>query len=176
MLVSKKIVLTGAPSTGKTSLMQRLSHPEVTCFEEVSRTLIATAQKEGVQNPFVSKPMAFSEALFDQRLKDYFSERKTRIHLYDRGIHDVVAYLNQIGEKIPDTMLKNCSKYTYDIAFVLPPWEAIYTKDSERLESFEEAVKLHQALISTYKAFGMKCIEIPKGSLEVREAFILTHL
>ena len=176
MLVPKKIVLTGAPSTGKTSLLQKLSHPEVTCFEEVSRTLIATAQKGGVVNPFVSNPMAFSEALFDQRLEDYFSQKKTRVHLYDRGIHDVVAYLNHIREKIPETMLANCHKYPYDIVFILPPWKAIYTKDSERLESFEEAVKLHQALISTYKKFGMNCIEIPKGSLEVRETFIQTHL
>jgi predicted ATPase len=176
MLDTKKIVLTGAPSTGKTSLINQLSRTDITCFEEMSRHVIAKGQQNGVKNPFLENPLAFSEALFGHRLEDYFAANKTHIHLYDRGIHDVVAYLQHIGAEVPCGMLEDCHSFKYDAVFILPPWEAIYTKDNERLESFEDAQKLHDALINTYTQFGMSCIEIPKGSLREREAFIYAHL
>ncbi len=176
MLEPKKIVVTGAPSTGKTSLIQRLFHTDLTCFEEGSRSIIAAALKNGVENPFLDHPLAFSEALFAHRLNDYFAPKQTSIHLYDRGIHDVVAYLLHIGVEVPCGMLEDCHTFKYDTVFVLPPWEAIYTKDDERLESFEEAQKLHVTLQNTYATFGMNCIEIPKGGLAEREAFIIAHL
>ncbi len=98
------------------------------------------------------------------------------MHVYDRGIHDVVAYLNAIGDEVPCGMLNDCSTYCYDAVFVFPPWEAIFTQDAERMEVFEEAIHFHKALLETYTHFGMQCIEVPKSSIEERFRFILDYL
>ena len=171
-----KAVLTGGPSSGKTTLINQLNLSGIRCFEEVSREIISMAQSKGGDIPFISHPLAFSEALFERRLQDYFTPSGDRTHLFDRGIHDVVAYLNRIGKEIPCGMQEDCIKYTYEKVFVLPPWEAIFEKDKERIEDFEESVILHKALVDTYEDFGMTCIEVPKLSIEERKAFIVKHL
>ena len=84
--------------------------------------------------------------------------------------------MNRIGKEIPCGMQEDCIKYTYEKVFVLPPWEAIFEKDKERIEDFEESVILHKALVDTYEDFGMTCIEVPKLSIEERKAFIVKHL
>ncbi|MBL19661.1 MAG: ATPase [Flavobacteriaceae bacterium] len=176
MLEHKRIVLTGGPSSGKTSLLNHIQHPDTHCFEEVSRDVISKALIKGVKQPFLDNPLGFSEALFERRLHDYFEDKKNKIHVYDRGIHDVVAYLNAIGGDVPCGMLDDCSKYCYGAVFVFPPWDAIFTQDAERMEVFVEAIDFHKALLETYTNFGMQCIEVPKLSIEERFRFILNHL
>ena len=176
MLEHKRIVLTGGPSSGKTSLLNHIQHPDIHCFEEVSRGVISKALAKGTTQPFLDNPLGFSEALFERRLHDYFEDKKNKMHVYDRGIHDVVAYLNAIGDEVPCGMLNDCSTYCYDAVFVFPPWEAIFTQDAERMEVFEEAIHFHKALSETYTYFGMQCIEVPKSSIEERLSFITDHL
>ena len=100
MLEHKRIVLTGGPSSGKTSLLNHIQHPDIHCFEEVSRGVISKALAKGTTQPFLDNPLGFSEALFERRLHDYFEDKKNKMHVYDRGIHDVVAYLNAIGDEV----------------------------------------------------------------------------
>ena len=176
MLEHKRIVLIGGPSSGKTSLLNHIQHPDIHCFEEVSRGVISKALAKGTTQPFLDNPLGFSEALFERRLHDYFEDKKNKIHVYDRGIHDVLAYLNAIGDEVPCGMLNDCSTYCYDAVFVFPPWEAIFTQDAERMEVFEEAIHFHKALLETYTHFGMQCIEVPKSSIEERFRFILDYL
>ena len=176
MLEHKRIVLTGGPSSGKTSLLNHIQHPDIHCFEEVSRGVISKALAKGTTQPFLDNPLGFSEALFERRLHDYFEDKKNKMHVYDRGIHDVVAYLNAIGDEVPCGMLNDCSTYCYDTVFVFPPWETIFRQDAERMEVFEEAIHFHKALSETYTHFGMQCIEVPKSSIEERLSFITDHL
>ena len=176
MLEHKRIVLTGGPSSGKTTLLDHIQHPDLYCFEEVSRDVISDALAKGVEQPFLENPLAFSEALFERRLHDYFESKKNINHVYDRGIHDVVAYLTAIGDDVPCGMLEDCNNYVYDTVFVFPPWEAIYTQDAERIELFEDAKHFHKALVDTYTYFGMHCIEVPKANIEERLRFITDQL
>lgn len=176
MLEHKRIVLTGGPSSGKTSLLNHIQHPDTHCFEEVSRDVISETLAKGVTQPFLENPLGFSEALFERRLHDYFEDKKNNMHVFDRGIHDVVAYLNAIGDEVPCGMLDDCSTYCYDTVFLFPPWEAIFKQDAERMEVFEEAIHFHKALLETYTYFGMQCIEVPKSSIEERLRFITDHL
>ena len=64
MLEHKRIVFTGGPSSGKTTLLNHIQHPDLYCFAEVSRDVISDAQGKGVEQPFLDNPLAFSEALF----------------------------------------------------------------------------------------------------------------
>jgi len=124
----------------------------------------------------LENPLAFSETLFENRLHDYFIESALPVQLYDRGIHDVVAYLHELGHDIPCGMEADCKNFTYDKVFVFPPWEAIFEQDTQRMEDFNESEKNHLALIETYANYGMECIEVPRVSVPKRLAFILENL
>ncbi len=69
-----------------------------------------------------------------------------------------------------------CTINKYDYAFVLPPWQDIFKSDSERYENFEQATKIYQYLLTTYKRYGYTLIEVPFGNVKQRTDFILNYL
>ena len=57
-------------------------------------------------------------------------------------------------------------------AFIAPPWEEIFRQDRERKQDFDEAVRTHGALASTYAEFGYQLVELPRASVESRVQFV----
>ena len=49
----KKIVITGAPSSGKTTLVNQLKHLGYYCFPEISRHVTKQAQLQGIEQMFL---------------------------------------------------------------------------------------------------------------------------
>ena len=50
--------------------------------------------------------------------------------------------------------------------------QEIFVNDSERPESFEDAVEINRFLKSTYQELGFNVVELPKVSIEERVVFI----
>ena len=69
---------------------------------------------------------------------------------------------------------KELSKYPYDKVFSIAPVASIYQKDDSRMESFQEALSLHQAVKESYLELG-PVIEVPFLTPEERMKFILKH-
>ncbi len=175
---TKRIVITGGPGTGKTSVIQLLEEKGYSCLPEVSREVIRSAKKEGIDQLFLEKPLLFSQLLLDGRIEQYKQAEVSSEEyvFYDRGIPDVVAYLDFAGNDYPPLFREVCHTYTYTTVFFLPPWEDIYTCDQERYESFDQACLIHKHLSETYIRSGYPIKEVPCSSLEERVSFILEHL
>jgi len=60
--------------------------------------------------------------------------------------------------------------------FLLPPWEAIYTKDAERDQSFEDAVHVHRKIVQWYRSCGYVLHEVPRLSAPQRAEHIIRVL
>jgi predicted ATPase len=176
--MNKKIILLiGGPSSGKTTLINHLETEGHICYPEISREVILKAREEGVDYLFLENPMLFSERLLEGRIKQYQNAVNEEKPVFiDRGIPDVVAYMDFIGDTYPDEFVAACETYKYDKVFVLPPWEEIYTSDAERYESYEEASKIHNYLVDTYTKYGYELHEVPKTSVEERFQFIINHI
>lgn len=177
MAVAKKIVITGSPGTGKTALIKALIQKGFACLPEISRAITLEARAQGITQLFLEDSLLFSQKLLDRRIGQFheagaFSESFVFI---DRGIPDILAYMDYIGASYPDAFIEACEKYTYDRVFLLPPWEDIYTSDSERYEDFQQATAIHHHLEKTYKKYGYHSIEIPKGALDIRVDFIINN-
>ena len=84
-----------------------------------------------------------------------------------------MAFFNQT---YGSEFLSICENHRYNYVFLLPPWRTIYKSDNERLESFEEAVKIHGFLENVYKKLGYTILEVPKGSIEERTNYIINRL
>lgn len=174
----KRIVITGGPGTGKSTLIKLLEKSGYPCLHEVSREVILQARKEGHEQLFLNNPILFSEKLIEGRVQQFnqLSEFKHHNVYYDRGLQDVIAYLNYIECTFPEEMHMACESHCYDLVFILPPWKEIYTTDNERYESFSEAEKIHFHLENTYKSYNYTPIEVPKVPLEQRLLFILENV
>ena len=172
------VVLIGGPSSGKTTLINALKEKGFICYPEISREVIREAQAQGIEQLFLEKPLLFSELLLEGRKKQYIDalSEESNVIFLDRGIPDILAYMHYIGDSYPSFFDKACKEHQYTTIFVLPPWREIYISDSERYESYEQAVLIHKHLIETYMKYGYSITEIPKDTLENRVDFIMKQL
>jgi predicted ATPase len=174
----KKIVITGGPGTGKTSIINNLIERGFLCYDEISRQITLEARKEGIEQLFLTEPLLFSEKLLEGRTQQFLNakkESKTVVFL-DRGLPDVLAYMDYVNDTYPKHFVKACETYIYDTIFVLAPWQEIFKSDSERYENFEQAIEIHHHLLEAYKRFGYNLIDVPFGSIKTRTDFVLESL
>lgn len=174
----KRIVITGGPGTGKSTLIQLLEQRGYPCLHEVSREVILEARKQGHEQLFLNDPLLFSEKLIEGRINQFHQVKDFHQQpvFYDRGLHDVLAYLKYIGSDFPNEMHHTCINHCYDLVLILPPWEEIYSTDNERYESFQEAEKIYHHLVNTYKKYNYTPLEVPKLPVEKRLQFILNQI
>lgn len=176
--MQKRIVITGGPGTGKSSIIKYLEKKGYDCFHEVSREITAAAQREGIAQLFLAQPLLFSQKLLEARV-DQFNEASnipSNIVFIDRGLPDVLAYMDYFKAAYPSEFKEACSNHFYDNVFLLPPWKEIYQTDSERYESFEQAVIIYEHLKKSYLSFGYEPVEVLKDTVQSRSAFILNNL
>ncbi|MCK7591264.1 ATP-binding protein [Subsaxibacter sp. CAU 1640] len=175
---TKKIVITGGPGTGKSSIINELKKRDQICFDEISRQVTLEARKKGIEQLFLTEPLLFSKLLLEGRLKQFYDadEYKNETVFLDRGLPDVLAYMDYFDSDYPIEFVNTCQNNRYDQVFILAPWEEIFVSDSVRYENFEQAELIHKHLLNTYKNFGYDLLDVPFGSIEKRTDFILDAL
>lgn len=174
----KKVVIAGGPGTGKTTIINELTKRGFLCYDEISRQITLQARKDGVEQLFLTEPLLFSEKLLEGRTKQFIdaTNESVQVVFLDRGLPDVIAYMDYIGDTYPNHFVHTCETHKYDDIFILAPWQDIFISDSERYENFEEAIEIHKYLLETYKRFGYNLINVPFGSVESRVDFVLESL
>ncbi len=174
----QKIVLIGGPGTGKTTVLEALKEKGFHCFDEISRSVTLKAQKEGIEQLFLQKPLLFSKMLLEGREKQFLEADKCKknIIFFDRGIPDVHAYMNYFKTDYPSLFIEKSKQYKYNLIFHFSPWPEIYTIDNERYESFEESTTIDTFLTKAYSELDYKIINVPFGTVDERTNFIINSL
>ena len=184
-MTQQKIVITGGPATGKTSLILELEHRNFYCFHEVIREMTMQAKNKEQPEKFdtnpiavVDDPLGFNKKILKARIAHFEASHKLDDNyvFFDRGIPDVLGYMDFYKQPYDSSFTKPCRKNIYDAIFILPPWEEIYVSDSERFESYEEALQIHFFLEKIYERFGYNVIKVPFGSIQDRVDFILQQV
>lgn len=171
----KRILLTGGPGTGKTTILSELEKRGYICFPEVSREIILEAQKEGIDQLFLTKPDEFNKKLLTGRISQFNNcvTIESEYIFLDRGLPDIIAYNNYIEVDSSPEVITAVTDFIYDFVFVFPPWKKIYKNDNERYESFDEAQKIHENLKKTYEGLSYDVCEVPLGDISDRANYIL---
>ncbi len=173
--MSNKFVITGGPGSGKSTLCEALKKEGYLCFDEVSRQVIKReAQKKDGILPWENMP-GFAELVLEE-MKLQCQEAATENHVcfFDRGIPDIVGYMQHHNHSIPTHYYECLQKCNYNRnVFILPPWPDIYVQDSERWHSFEESVDLYFTLCETYSKLGYVMWELPMCKPEDRVSYML---
>ena len=147
--------------------------------------MTAKAKEEGRSEEHISNPLVFvDDALQFNKdlLKGRTSHFKESLHIeapisfFDRGIPDVLAYMDFFGQEYDHFFISHCENHRYDSVFIVPPWKEIFVSDDGRMETFEEAEGIHHSLMKVYTQFGYNPIEVPKDEILNRIDFILETL
>ncbi|WP_120513042.1 AAA family ATPase [Photobacterium salinisoli] len=172
--MNNRVVFTGGPGSGKTSVIKFLEQLGYSSATEVGRKVIQTQiERNGVALPWKDK-VAFRDAMVLEELNNYKVHGDSVLTFFDRSIIDSYGYsqLEQIA--VSELLLRSCRELTYHKnVFIFPPWETIYKNDIERKQDFNEAVATYHEMVNAYKKFGYELIEVPKLSVRERAEFIL---
>jgi predicted ATPase len=171
----QRIVISGGPASGKTSILQTLSAKGYFIFPEVARKVI----KEQVNICSRKVPWddisGFTKLVLKGQIAD-FENTSASVSFFDRGIPDLIAYMNHGNQPLFPELTKATISFKYNHIFLLPPWEDIYETDKERKEDFENSILIFEQLEKIYKKLNYSPILVPKLPIVQRSEFILTHI
>lgn len=168
-------VLTGAPSSGKTTILNLLEKKGYHIQHEWARIYIDEEIKKGKSLEQIRK----DESLFQKRvvaLKVNFEKTlpKNKTIFIDRGIPDSAGYNMLYGIKSDTFLTKALKDCFYKKVFLFKLIS--YEKDYARIENKTQALLIEKFLEKAYKDLGMTVITVPKMTIENRLEFILKNL
>lgn len=166
----KRYIITGAPGTGKSSIIEHLKAKGYHCFDEVSRIIISEQQIiNGDLLPWKNL-LGFADECY-MRMQSQLNHAMRGINIYDRGIPDIIAYLKNGNIHNTKSYLSEINQYKQHV-FYCPIWDDIYINDPQRPESLDYAKKIDFHLRNTYKNLGFNLLELPKEPIDLRVGFI----
>lgn len=172
-----KIIITGGPCTGKSTLIKALADQGYQVHDEFARSVIKEQLTLGTNKVPWDDNYGFSTIVLAKMQELNQNIDDAAIHFLDRGIPDLAAYLKLSKDPLPvsfDAFLEEA--HYHKQVLILPPWEEIYENDTERKESFDKAILIYQSLKETYAHYGFDLLEVPKTSVEERVRFIKERL
>ena len=173
-------VITGGPGSGKTSLINELNNSGyLTVPEEGRRIIKEQTESSGEGLPWKNKPV-FAALMLKSSLEAYhkiLQESAGSLVFFDRGIPDTIGYmeLENIPISLETELIIRANPYHVNV-FLLPPWKAIYKTDTERKQSWQEAVNTFEIMKNIYLRYGYNIISVPFDTVVNRKKFILSNL
>jgi predicted ATPase len=170
IMVPEKIVVTGGPSTGKTTVINMIEQQTgLAVAQEEARILInaghfdLNAQWEEFQLELVTRQMNAEERLAAQG----------KPFLCDRGIFDSVAYSVKKG-RMPKFLLELATP-RYALAFLMEPL-GFFINDGTRTEDLKFTEAITPLLETAYSERGVTVCRVPSATPQERVDFMLAKV
>lgn len=169
-------VITGGPGSGKSTLIDALERAGFARSIEAGRAIIQDQQV--IDGPALHDPALFAELMLSWELRSYRKAQDLAGPVFfDRGVPDVLGYLRLMNLPIPPHVEKAAALFCYNRrVFIAPPWVEIFTTDTERKQSFTEAVQTYETMVATYETLGYDLVELPRCSIAERVEFLRTKV
>ena len=172
--IDRLFVITGAPGSGKTTLINALAARGLTVMPEGARAIIQQQVATGGTALPWSNRLAFAELMLEWDVRAYQAALELDGPvIFDRGIPDALGYLELCGLPVPPHFEEAAQKHRYPRRVVVAPlWEAIFTQDRERKQSLEEARATYPAMVDIYSRLGYELLPLPLATVEERVAIV----
>lgn len=168
-------VITGGPSSGKTTVINELRSRGYNTVPESARNYLelqlvngrdieeVRLQQNKVQHNVLNKQMENERNLDPQELT-----------FLDRALPDSLAYYQYLGLNPDEKLLEAMKTAHYKKVFILDLLPMV--NDAIRQEDLKAQRLIHQKIIEIYKGQGEEIIHVALMSPKDRADFILSHL
>ena len=167
-------VLTGAPCSGKTSVVRYLPNTGFRVAHETARALIEELLGQGrTLEEIKADELWFEREILHRKAKLESGLPQEETIFLDRAVPDSIAYFRAAGFDIEEPLEKSRAvRYLAVFHFERLGFE----KDRVRAEDDEVAERLDGFLTEAYRMLGYEPIRVPVMKVEQRAGFILERM
>lgn len=168
-------VITGGPSTGKTTVINMLRERGYKTTIEHARHYIDTMRTEGeTVEEIRNNKRKFQLGVLDMQIEQEASIKPEDMVFLDRAIPDALAYYRFLKLEVDDTLTKAIQNVHYKKIFILDRLPLI--NDYARLENEKDQIKIHRLITEVYKSLGFPIVFVPVLPPNDRVEFILNNM
>ena len=168
-------VITGGPSTGKTTVINLLHKLGYHTTIEHARHYIDTWYNEGhTVEEIRNNKKKFQLGILDMQIEGEASIKTKEVVFMDRAIPDNLAYYQFIALDLDQKLINALKEVSYKKIFILD--RLPFTKDYARTENEEDQKNIHQLIIDVYTDLGFPIVFVPVLPPLERVEFILKNL
>ena len=166
-------VITGAPCSGKTSVIDQLRHSGCRVGSEVARAYIDDQLRQGASLVSIkANPLEFEREILMQKVAfENTLPHQDDIYL-DRSVADSIAYYQFEGLD-PREPIRLSQRAHYRTVFLFD--QLPFEKDTVRVENHRLASRIEALLERCYSDLGYGVIRVPVMPVEQRTAFVIQH-
>jgi predicted ATPase len=171
-------VITGGPSSGKTSIINELNRRGFSVVKEAARTIIDEGILGGKSIEHIRGNVAsFQEQILQRKLANEVILDPDVVTFLDRGIHETQAQLVAHNITLTPGVAAAIALSHYRKIFLLDPLPE-FTEDYARIEKAESdyVQSIHGLIRASYVAAEQTIIPVPVMTVEERTEFILDQL
>lgn len=170
------IALTGGPGSGKSTVLAALHQRGYVCVPESARDIIRERVRRGLAKR--PSPHEFAQETLRRDIEQYRRvQQMAGPVFFDRSAVDALGMLDESDPSSATEIQDLLAEFKYfETAFCFPPWREIYRTDSERDQSFREAVAVYDAVTTWYRRCGYQVVDVPLGDVGSRCDFVLSRL
>ncbi len=167
-------VITGASSSGKTTLIDQLADKGFQTFPEVGRQYFERELAKGRTIDEIREDRAaMTRKIYDLWLKFNDGLRVADVTFLDRGLPDALSFYRFAGMN-PNEILPDCFQHRYASVFILD--RLPYQQDGIRGGDDTTATYFDLWMERDYSALGYNVVRVPVSPPEERLAFVLDKL
>jgi predicted ATPase len=164
-------VITGAPCSGKTSVISELARLDYRVVQETARAYIDEELKRGRDlSQIKADPLLFERKILNRKIEIETALPDSEIIFLDRAIPDSIAYFELEGLD-PEVPRSKSSDIRYASVFMLNRLR--FVTDRVRTEDDRMAATLDRLLETSYVDLGYPVVRVPVLSVKKRCRFIL---
>ncbi len=168
-------VITGGPSTGKTTVINLLTERGYKTTIEHARHYIDTMKEEGrTVEEIRANKRKFQLGVLDMQIEQEAELSPSETVFLDRAIPDAMAYYRFLKLEYDKILLDAMKEVAYKKIFILD--RLPFVNDYARTEDEQAQKLIHQLIIEVYQSLGFPVVFVPVISPDERVEFILKNL
>ena len=167
-------IITGAPCSGKTSVIKEIEQRGITVVHEVARAYIDRQLEQGMRLDRIKADMLqFERHILHMKIRIEDSLTKIEPVFFDRGVPDSIAYFELEGLDSTEPLYYS-RRNRYRKIFFFERFD--FLKDEVRSEDERIAGKLNDLLLAAYGKIGYKIVMVPVMPVEDRTNLVLEDI
>lgn len=168
-------VITGGPSSGKTTTVNLLKERGYITTIEHARHYLDTQRLKGRTVEEVRKNQReFQLGVLDMQIEQESQISPDILVFLDRAIPDALAYYRFLNLPEDEKLTEVLRTVSYKKVFVLDCLPLV--EDYARTEDMDAQKKIHALLLEVYESLGFPVVKVPVMEPEERVDFILKNL